>query len=258
VTIPHDLAGEGPAILLLHNGLCGRRMWDRQMETFAARHRVVRCDLPGFGDAPAPDGPFSFAGDALALLDELGIDRAAVVGNSLGGRVAVDLCLTAPDRVSALVLVGAGRRDWEWSEAVQQAWRDQDEAATAGDLDRAVELGLQLWLDGPGRPPGSVGGDLRARVAAMLRQTLEGELAAGDGAGPERRPEGSPADVRAATLVLVGDQDAPDMVRIADSYARDIPGARHVTMPDAAHIPSMERPEEFDRLVLGFLADVGA
>jgi pimeloyl-ACP methyl ester carboxylesterase len=118
-----------------------------------------------------------------------------------------------------------------------------------------VELSLQLWLDGPRRPAGAVGGDVRARVAAMQRRALENELAAASPAGPERRPEGSPADVRAPTLILLGDLDLPDLVEIADAYEREIPGARRVVMHGAAHVPSLEQPEEFDRLVLDFLRE---
>jgi 3-oxoadipate enol-lactonase len=251
VTLPHDTAGSGPAVLLLHNGLCDRRMWDRQMETFTAAHRVVRCDLPGFGDAPSPTGSFAAAEDVVALLDELGIERTALVGNSLGGRVAVDVAIAAPDRVSALVLVGAGRTGWSWSETAQRSWREQEVAAEAGDLDLAVELSLQLWLDGPSRRPGSVGGEVRASVAAMCRRALELELAAGE--ATERRPDGTPADVRTPTLVLVGELDLRDIVEIGAAYVAEISGARHVIMPGVAHIPSLERPEEFDRLVLEFL-----
>ena len=100
---------------------------------------------------------------------------------------------------------------------------------------------------------GSVGGAIRARVAGMQRRALENELAAGE-VGPERRPEGSPADVRVPALVLVGDLDVPDMLDVADAYVREIPGARRVVMHGVAHIPSLERPNEFDRLVLDFLA----
>src|SRR5262249_19747087 len=157
-------AGEGPAVLLLHNGVCDRRMWDRQMETFAAAHRVIRCDLPEYGDAPAPVGPFSYTEEVLTVLDDAGVDRAALVGNSRGGRIAVDVCLAAPERVRALVLVAAGRAGWDWSEIARESWRQQGEAYEAGDLDKAVELSLQLWLDGTRREPGSVGGALRERV----------------------------------------------------------------------------------------------
>src|SRR5690242_13467357 len=107
MTLPHDVAGSGPDVLLIHNGVSDRRMWDRQMRTFAGSHRVIRCDLPGFGDATPAAGPYSCAEEVLALLDHLAIGRTAIVGNSLGGRVAVDVCLAAPDRVSALVLVAA-------------------------------------------------------------------------------------------------------------------------------------------------------
>ena len=253
MTLPHDIAGTGPAVLLLHNGLCDRRMWDRQMDTFAGRYRAIRCDLPGYGDVPLPAGPFSYAEEVVALLDELGDGAAALVGNSLGGRVAVDVCLLAPDRVWALALVAAGRAGWSWSDAVQESWRRQDEAARAGDLDLAVELSLQLWLDGPRRDHGAVGGDVRARVAEMQRRALELELAEADDVGPERRPEGSPTDVRVPTLVLDGDLDVPEIGEIAESYEREIPGARRVVIRGAAHIPSLELPEEFDRLVLDFL-----
>lgn len=255
MTLPHDVAGAGADVLLLHNGLCDRRMWDRQMRTFADSFRVIRCDLPGYGDAPEPDGPFSYAAEVLAMLDELSVGRAAVVGNSLGGRVAVDVCVAAPGRVSALVLVAAGRGGWDWSDVARESWRRQEEAAEAGDLDLAVELSLQLWLDGPHRPAGAVGGDVRARVAAMQRRAFENELAATWTVGPERTPEGSPADVRVPTLIVVGDLDLPDLTAIAEWYQREIPGARRAVMHGVAHVPSLEQPEEFDRLVLDFLRE---
>jgi pimeloyl-ACP methyl ester carboxylesterase len=255
VTLPHDVAGQGPDVLLIHNGICDRRMWDPQMETFAVDHRVIRFDLPGYGDAVPAPGPFSYTEEVLALLDEVGSERVALVGSSLGGRIAVDVCQAAPDRVWALVLVGAGRSGWEWSPVPVDSWRRQEEAAEAGDLDLAVELSLQLWLDGPGRPPGTIGDPLRARVREMQRRAFDLELAVPD-AGPERRPDGSPADVRTPALVLVGDLDVPDILAIAEAYERDIPGARRIVMEGVAHIPSLERPEEFDRLVLDFLRGV--
>lgn len=255
MTLAHDVAGAGPDVLLIHNGVCDRRMWDGQMRSFADSFRVIRCDLPGYGDMPEPEGPFSYVDDVVALLDEVGVERAALVGNSLGGRVALDVCLAAPDRVSALVLVAAGRNGWSWSETALEARHREEEAAAAGDLDRAVELSLQLWLDGPLRPAGSIGGELRARVAAMQRRALQNELAAASPAGPERRPKGSPADVRVPTLILVGDLDLPDITAIAETFEREIPDARRVVMHGVAHLPSLERPEEFDRLVLDFLRE---
>ena len=249
--LPHDVAGEGSAVLLLHNGLCDRRMWDRQMETFAPSHRVVRCDLPGYGEAPPLSGPLSSAGEVLALMDALDVERASVVGNSLGAGIALDVWLAAPDRVRSLVLVAAGRSGWNWSDALRRSQVAVDAAIAAGDLDRGVELGLQMWLDGQ-RPPGSVGGTVRAIVAQMYRQVLENQRAA-DRPGSRRPRLQPPADVRVPTLVIVGDRDQPDLLEVADAYARDIVGAHKVVMHGVAHIPSLERPDEFDALVLEFL-----
>src|SRR5262249_42087901 len=107
----------------------------------------------------------------------------------------------------------------------------------------------------PRRAPGAVGGDLRARVAAMNRQVVQRELAGAAGAGPERRPEGAPADVKVPTLVLDGDLDVADIGAIAEAYEREIPRARRVVMRGAAHMPSLELPDDFDRLVLDFLRE---
>src|SRR5438093_2483924 len=165
----YEVAGEGPAVVLIHCALCDGGQWDRQMERFSNEFRVVRLDLPGFGRSPFPVGEYSLADDVLGLLDRLGIDRAALVGNSMGGRVALDATLTAPDRVWALVLVDAGYPGREPAPEIR-AYGEQEEALLeAGDVDGAVELNLRFWLDGPRRGPDAVDPALRARVADMQR-----------------------------------------------------------------------------------------
>src|ERR1700677_3125802 len=90
VMISHDVAGTGPALVLLHSSVCDRRMWDPQWPVLVdAGYRVVRCDFRGFGTTPVPHGPHNDADDVLALLDELGVGQVAVVGASGGGRVAL-------------------------------------------------------------------------------------------------------------------------------------------------------------------------
>src|SRR5439155_2612185 len=115
----HDEAGDGPAVVLIHEGIADCRMWDRQVATFADGLRVVRYDVAGYGRSPLGGGAYSHSRDLLALLDELGIERAALVGVSLGGRIALDTALAAPERVWALVLVGSGLAGWEWSEEIR-------------------------------------------------------------------------------------------------------------------------------------------
>jgi 3-oxoadipate enol-lactonase len=249
----HERAGEGRAVLLFHCALCDGRQWDRQMETFAREFQVVRFDIPGFGHSPFPRSAFSLADDALALLDELGIEQTALVGNSMGGDIAIDVTLTAPDRVWALVLVDAGHPGVERPGEIAEYNEQENALLESGDIDGAVDLNLRFWLDGPHRGPHVVDSGVRARVAEMQRLALENYLALDEEPGPERRAAGSPADIRCPTLVLVGDQDQPYMLAATDRYAEEIPGARKAVIAGAAHIPSLERPDEFDALVLDFL-----
>lgn len=249
----HEAAGEGRAVVLIHCALCDGRQWDRQMETFAREFQVVRLDLPGSGRSPFPRGAFSAADEIIALLDELGIEEAGLVGNSMGGSVARDVALTASERVWGLVLVDAGHPGVERAPEIEEYNEREDALLEGGDVDGAVDLNLRFWLDGPRRGPDVVDSGVRARVAEMQRLAFENYLALDEEPGPERKPEGSPADIRCPTLVLVGDQDQPYILAAADRYDAEIPGARKVVIADAAHIPSLERPDEFDALVLDFL-----
>jgi pimeloyl-ACP methyl ester carboxylesterase len=112
VDVAYDESGQGPPLLLLHAGIADRTMWDDVTPMLSERFRVVAPDLRGFGETPLPDGPFVYAADAAALLEGLGIERAHVVGVSLGGHVALDLALARPELVDHLVLVGAGIDGW--------------------------------------------------------------------------------------------------------------------------------------------------
>ena len=253
MTLYHEVAGTGPPVLLLHCALCDGRQWDRQMETFAPHFRVVRVDLSGFGRSPVPNGPFSHAEDVLGVLGEVGVERTAIVGNSFGGRIAVDVALAAPEQVSGLVLADAGYPGAEPFPEVAAYAAQADALFQAGDIEGSVELNLRFWLDGPRRSPDAVDPTVRARVAGMQRLTLEKELELDGEPGAERRPDGSPREIRAPTLVVVGDQDQPQILAAAERYVTEIPGAERVVIAGAAHVPNLERPDEFDDVVLRFL-----
>ena len=254
----HEIAGEGPPVLLIHEGICDSRMWEPQWRTFRRAHRTVRCDLRGFGQTPLPPEPYSHARDVAQLLDRLEPGPAAVVGVSLGGRVALEVALARPDLVDRLVLVGAGLRGRARSDALGSYIEAEEAALERGDLDGAVEATLRTWVDGPGRRPDEVDPGVRRFVGEMQRHAYELWLAAGD--EPEEEllvPDVASryAELRIPTLVLVGSEDLPDMHEVAYLLASGIPGARKEKIPGTAHVPSIERPEEFDRLVLGFLAE---
>ncbi len=255
-----EVAGEGPEIVLLHEGICDSRMWDPQWETFTRSHRVLRLDFRGYGRSPLEPGRFASARDVIELLDRHGFDRAAVVGVSLGGRVALEVALAAPERVAALVLVGSGLPGHDWSEEMKATWEEEETALRSGNVDEAVDISLRTWVAGPGRKPEDVDADVRARVAEMQRRAYELQLPFEDEAEEELLVEDVAqrlGEIKAPALVLVGEEDVPDIHAIADRLAREIPGARRATIADAAHVPSMERPREFEELVLGFVEEVG-
>ncbi|MFF0557101.1 alpha/beta fold hydrolase [Streptomyces sp. NPDC004266] len=255
MTLSHDLAGTGPStVVLLHSGVCDRRMWDGQFRALAgAGHRVVRCDLRGFGDSPM-DAPHTHAEDVRELLDHLGAERAAVVGSSFGGRVALELAARHPGRVVALALLAPAAPDMAPSEELR-AWEAREEALLdAGDLDAAVELNVDTWL-GP-----EAGEAARALVRDAQRRAFDLQLAA-----PEEHHPVAPevtrddlARIRVPALVAVGAHDLPDFRAVADDLGRLLPAARRVDLDWAGHFPALERPEETARLLVDFLAETAA
>jgi 3-oxoadipate enol-lactonase len=248
--------------VLVHEGICDSRMWGPQWKTFPRTRRTIRYDLRGYGRSPFPAGPYSHARDLLVLLEDLEVEHASLVGASVGGRIALEVALARPRVVDALVLVGSGLRGHAWSEETTEAWQREQDAFERGDLDEAVELALRLWVDGPRRAPEDVDPEVRELVRTMQRSAYE--LARSSGFSPEEDDLLVPdmasrlGEIAVPTLVLAGEEDVPDIHMIADRLAAEIPGARRARIAAAAHVPSLERPREFDELVLPFLEAVVA
>jgi 3-oxoadipate enol-lactonase len=253
-----EQAGEGSPVVLLHEGIADSRMWEPQWAAYSQRFRVVRYDMRGFGQSPPAVSKFSLTGDLVDVIEGLELGPAALVGVSLGGSVGLETAIARPDLVSALVLVAPGLRGHEFSEDTQKGWADEEAALERGDLDEAVEINLRMWVDGPSRSPKDVDPDLRRRVAEMQRRAFEIWRDAGGEEG-EHEPLAPDwgdrlGEIKVPTLVIVGELDRPEMLEIADRLEAEIPNVRRETIPDTAHVPSMERPEEFDRLLLDFLS----
>jgi 3-oxoadipate enol-lactonase len=257
VALHSEVAGDGPAVVLVHEGICDSRMWEPQWEPWSRSYRLLRVDLRGFGRTPLERGSFAHARDLIEAVERQGIERAAFVGVSLGGRVALEVAVERPELVSALVLVAPGLPGHEWSDDLRAEWAEEETAFEARDLEAAVEVSLRTWVDGPHRRPEDADSDVRRRVAEMQRRVYELALAVEEDE-EELLVEGLAdrlGEVRAPTLVVVGEEDQPDMHAIAERLAREIPGARLAKIPATAHVPSMERPREFDELVLPFLGE---
>lgn len=252
----YDATGNGEPLVLVHAGIADRRMWDGQLEAFGQRYRVIRYDMRGCGRSEAPaDLPFSHHDDLRGLLDYLGIERALLTGCSIGARTVIDFALAHPERVRALALVCPSVSGFESGEEPPEEWDELVAADEAGDLEKVSELEVRIWVDGPYRSPDDVDPALRDLVREMNLIALRNEPLLG-----EERPAEPPAvnrlaEIQAPTLVVAGDLDRPEVGARAGLLADSIPQTRMVVMNRTAHVPSMEKPEEFNRIVLRFLAE---
>ncbi len=252
--IHYEALGEGTAVILIHGGINNLGMWDDQMGPFARRHRVIRYDVRGWGQTADPPGQFSDHDDLRGLLNHLNIAQAALVGFSGGGKIALDFALAYPEMVDKLVLVGPGLGGYEFTLAgfadKAEAMRD---AYHRGDKEQAAELWTQVWVDGPSRPSVQVDPAVRSRAYDMILHTIR--MPEGDGERQEIDPPAIErlADIQAPALVILGENDAPDIHAIAELLMNGLPNSRLVEMDDVAHMLNMERPAEFNRLVLDFL-----
>jgi pimeloyl-ACP methyl ester carboxylesterase len=242
-------------VLLLHAGIADSRMWEPQVAPLeAAGHRVLTPDFRGFGRRPAATEPFSNARDVEALLD----GPAAVVGCSLGGRVALELALLRPALVERLVLIAPGLSGWAWSDATRAGWAEEESAYEQGDLEGAAEASVRMWVDGPRRSPDQVDPAVRQLVRNMVLRSYVLDQEALGGAAEEEPALDPPvherlAEIACPTLVLAGDEDVDDLRAIAGHVAATIPGSRLVGVSGTAHLPSLERPDEVNRLLLEFV-----
>jgi pimeloyl-ACP methyl ester carboxylesterase len=228
-------------------------MWDDQIPAFAQHFTVVRFDARGFGDTRKPDAPFSGYEDAVSLLDALGIARSHLVGVSMGSQIAIESAVAAPERVASLVAVSA-RTGTPVSAALRADWDRVDEIFESGDVAGANEYELRMWIDRPDREPHEVDPAMRERVREMNAALF----ARDDDEAGEEIPLDPPAadrlgDITAPTLIVYGDKDIHDVRAAAGPLAAAIPAARLAVIPDAAHLPQMERPEVFNQIVLEFL-----
>ncbi len=250
--------GDGPPVVLLHAGIVDLRAWDALVpHLVAAGLRAVRYDTRAWGRSTTEDIPYSNRADLVAVLDALGIGRATLVGNSRGGQIAFDTAIEFPERIVAVVGVGAGLGGFEGHPSAEETALFEEmerlEEAQPADLDAIVAVNTRLWVDGwrqaPGRAP--------AWIAAHVRETSRllsepghvfGRPIALDPAAAARL-----ADLRCPVLAVAGALDVSDVAETARHLEAHAPDARAVILPDVAHMIAMERPAELATIVVEFL-----
>ncbi|MBJ6986644.1 MULTISPECIES: alpha/beta hydrolase [unclassified Devosia] len=246
--------GDGLPIIFLHAGVCDKRMWAEQMSAVAdAGWHAIAYDRRGYGETTSTDEAFNHLDDLEALLDALDIHAALFVGCSMGGGLAIDFALAHPGRVLGLVLIGTSVTGAPWTATAEERAIEmaEEDAWDRGDLDMLNKVITHQWLDGPRAKSGRVGGDARALFMEMNGNILRKPELTGEIARPKAwdRTE----DLTAPALLIVGDEDFTALVERHETLSETMPNAFAVVLEGVAHIPSVERPDLVNSLLLQFL-----
>jgi pimeloyl-ACP methyl ester carboxylesterase len=241
--------GDGKPLLLIQGLGYGRWGWDPIVPPLAERHRVLTFDNRGIGESEKPAGPYSarqMADDALQVLDEAGVDRADVVGASLGGMIAQELAVLAPERVDRLVLCCTALRSdaFPFPEATVKLMGEAATLAPDVALRRFVENALGA------EPPQ----ELVERIFALRVANPPDPAGWQAQAAAGTTFAGVDGEIRQPTLVLHGTEDNVVDVRHAGLLGERIPGARVELIPGTGHLFFWEKPEESAALIEGFLS----
>src|SRR6266487_1043920 len=250
----YEVAGTGHPLTLIHGMLLDRRSWDDQFDVFARQYQVVRYDMQGWGESAQEqaESAFSPRQDLLSLLDYLNIQQTYLLGLSGGGEIALDFTLEHPNTVDALILVASALNGYpmRMTDTVQAFIGQYYRALRQKDIPSAVEATVRTWTDGPRRTPEQVNAQARSRITAMLTQHIQrhGDFLAHEQHMLSLEPAAVNrlAEVNVPTLIVVGDEDTPYALEIADTLEQGIADAKKVVIAGTAHHPNMENPEEFN------------
>jgi streptomycin 6-kinase len=240
-----EKSGDGAPMVLLHGSVQDSRLWDGVFAELGRRHTVIRYDARGLGRSTPPTAPFSYEDDLLAVLDHFGIERAALVGLSMGAEVSLDFTLEHPERVRSLTLVGASASGHDWPPSAEL---DDYTAANRGhDADRLAELELTLWASLGDRAPGYPAITTMVTENAKVRAAVE----KGHVRFASEDAVAHLAQVAVPTTAVVGDHDHPEIGVIARRLAEGIPGARLEIVAGADHYLPLRTPERLAEIILG-------
>ncbi len=249
--------GSGRPIVLLHAGIADQRSWDAMAPLLnSAGYRTIRYDGRGAGRTTTDDVEFSRISDLLAVLDASGVKRAVLVGNSMGGSLAFDAAIQAPDRVVAIVGVAAGLGGFDGGNTPEELamFKEMDRLENEDPVDPAAvaEIDARVWTDGPKQPP--------TRVSAAIRDLVL-EMDRWDPSKPRGKPIrlDPPASERLAELccpilAVAGALDVSEVAVTARHLEEHAPDARAQIWPDVAHMIGMEQPQRLAGAIVEFVA----
>lgn len=252
----YEVAGRGQLVALIHAGVADNRQWNNEFSNFVSDFRVLRYDMRGYGRSAPADGEFRHIEDLTALLDQLEFRQPVVlIGCSMGGTLAMDFALEHPSRVKALVMVGSGPSGLALDVPDHPREAEAAEAYEAGNLDLLAELEAEIWFDGMDRTAQQVDQPMRELAIEMNRLALAHDakklgkrLPDAETLAAERLDQ-----LRIPVLVIVGEHDIPYSHAAADYMTDNLSTAHKLFIEDAAHLPNMDHPNEFQSSVRAFM-----
>lgn len=256
--IYYETAGSGQPLVFIHAGVADSRQWNNEFGYFSKSFTVVRYDMRGFGKSEPVDGEFTHLDDLAALLEHLNIDQPIVlVGSSMGGSTALDYALENPGQVRALILVGSAPSGLQIDLPTPAKFALVEKADAAGDLELVAELETQIWFDGD-RKSSSVNQAMRQLAYDMNFVALQHDAKA---LGTRQPNSATPAiddlgKLQIPILTIVGANDIPYMHAAAGILATKVSNIRKVAIKNAAHLPNMDQPDEFRRVLENFIESI--
>ena len=259
VRLYYEMDGEGSNLVFVHAGCADHRMWNEQFSTFARHYRVLRYDMRGYGKSTVNTSSFSNRNDLYHLLEILDIEQSHFVACSMGSLAVTDFALEHQEKVKSLVLISPALSGYQYEGKPPQSVLEMIDARKAGNLEDAAELQAQIWADGPKRNSNQS----NMKVHELVRQMSLDSLSLQADIIREttfliEEPLNPPAmerleQIKVPTLVIVGDLDDDSEAAIADVLITHIKGAKKVIVKEVAHLPNMEKPAEFNQIVIEFL-----
>jgi pimeloyl-ACP methyl ester carboxylesterase len=252
----YEVSGTGETLVLVHAGFVDSGMWDSQWDAFRDHFQVIRYDMRGYGKSDAMQAPLERREELHQVLTHLGVRKAHLLGCSMGGTTVIDFVLDHPEMVSSLIAVSATPSGFEMKGEPPPEMIEMMEAAQQGDVTRTSELQIRIWVDGMYRNPLDVDAGVRKQASAMNLIPVKNNTWAMSSQPVE--PLDPPAlkrlkEISVPTLIIDGAVDHPEILRAGDTMQKAIKGAKKVVIQDAAHVPNMEKPDEFNQAVLEFL-----
>lgn len=247
----YESAGSGEDLIFIHGFGLDRRIWDDQFEEFSRRYSVLRYDLRGFGKSSAPPTEaYAHHIDLHELMIQRGISKAHFIGLSMGGRVAIDLALSSPHLVASLIVAGSVVHGYKF-----QAFTQSSAAAEAKGA--GIAAANRRWLYHDLFRPALEKPDVAPRLKEIVASYSGWHWLNKNPWTPIDPPAVQRlSDIKAPTLILIGERDLPDFHAIADLLNHEIAGSRKVVISGVGHMSCMENPVAFNRVVLDFLSTV--